>query len=439
MRFAALMKALGLKGHRKPPKRRTYRPMFDTLEERRVLATIYVDDDLVQKPNADFTSIQAAVDAANPGDTIKVSAGFYEESVVVDKELRILGAQDRKDPRPKQASLSKQSIVEAPAGALNVFLLQADTELSGFTIQDANDDGDPLGVVGVNMDGNTSGHFVAYNIIQSVTFGIYLNTDGVERTVVQRNLIRHNNQAGAAAGNGIYGDQGASDVMIVENRFTNQGNSGIILIPTFDSETETLIGTYTNIAITGNLMENGGNAGVILANFSDSIVNFNMVKNHGGSAIYFGGGSTNVSVLNNTIKNVAFSGINLTFDYTGVGNTNFTIASNVITNAGDAGIQLRGESEFITVRKNRIEKCGIGIWMRDVDNSSVIDNRLEKGLGDGILNEIVSTGNFFHKNFAKNNAGFDYHDLSVGAGTAGTANTWTKNKGQDASPPGLIN
>ena len=434
MRFAALMKALGLKGRRKPLRGRTYRPMIDALEERRVLATIYVDDDFVQKPDADFSSIQDAVNAANPGDTIKVSAGFYEESVVVDKELRILGARDRKDPRPKQVGLSKQSIVEAPAGAANVFHLLADTELSGFTIQDSDDDGDPLGVIGINMDGNTSGHFVAYNIIQSLTFGIYLNTDGVERTVIQRNRIRDNNQDGAGAGNGIYGDQGASNVMIVENRFTNQGNTGIILVTP-----EAPVATFSNIAISGNLMENGGNAGMILVNLSDSLINFNLIKNHGGSAIFFGGGSTNVSILNNTIKNVAFSGINLTFDYTGIGNTNFTIESNVITNCGDAGIQLRGESEFITVRKNRIEKCGIGIWMRDVDNSIVVDNRLEKGFGDGILNEAVSTGNLYRKNFAKNNAGFDYHDLSVGAGTAGTANTWIKNKGQDASPPGLIN
>ena len=35
-------------------------------------AKILVDDDKVQCPNADFTSIQAAVNAAHSGDTIRV-------------------------------------------------------------------------------------------------------------------------------------------------------------------------------------------------------------------------------------------------------------------------------------------------------------------------------------------------------------------------------
>lgn len=43
-----------------------------------------VDDD----PGADFTSIQEAVDAANPGDTIRVRTGTYS-SVYVDKSLKI--------------------------------------------------------------------------------------------------------------------------------------------------------------------------------------------------------------------------------------------------------------------------------------------------------------------------------------------------------------
>jgi len=42
-----------------------------------------VDDDGADCPSADFTSIQAAVTAAQPGDTIRVCAGVYQEQVQI--------------------------------------------------------------------------------------------------------------------------------------------------------------------------------------------------------------------------------------------------------------------------------------------------------------------------------------------------------------------
>ena len=53
--------------------------------------TILVDDDKVQCPTAKFTTIQSAVDAANPGDTIRVCAGTYVEQVSISKALTIRG------------------------------------------------------------------------------------------------------------------------------------------------------------------------------------------------------------------------------------------------------------------------------------------------------------------------------------------------------------
>ena len=52
-----------------------------------------VDDDRAQCPNAQFTSINAALSAASPGDTIQVAAGIYQEHVIVGKSVTILGAQ----------------------------------------------------------------------------------------------------------------------------------------------------------------------------------------------------------------------------------------------------------------------------------------------------------------------------------------------------------
>src|SRR5262249_6143715 len=54
-------------------------------------ANILVDDDKAQCPNAGFASIQAAVNAANPGDTIRMCAGTYKEQVTINKPLHIRG------------------------------------------------------------------------------------------------------------------------------------------------------------------------------------------------------------------------------------------------------------------------------------------------------------------------------------------------------------
>src|SRR5438067_13520741 len=53
-------------------------------------ATLVVDNDFLDCPQADTNSIQAAVVAAGPGDKILVCPGVYLETVVVNKpDLRI--------------------------------------------------------------------------------------------------------------------------------------------------------------------------------------------------------------------------------------------------------------------------------------------------------------------------------------------------------------
>lgn len=52
---------------------------------------ITVDDDLIDCPSANYTSIQPAINNATDGDTILVYAGTYKENVVVNKTLNLIG------------------------------------------------------------------------------------------------------------------------------------------------------------------------------------------------------------------------------------------------------------------------------------------------------------------------------------------------------------
>ncbi|HZA29592.1 MAG TPA: hypothetical protein VE735_08465, partial [Gammaproteobacteria bacterium] len=54
-------------------------------------AVLFVDDDGEECPAAEFTIIQRAVDEADPGDSIRVCPGTYDEQIIISKPLRIIG------------------------------------------------------------------------------------------------------------------------------------------------------------------------------------------------------------------------------------------------------------------------------------------------------------------------------------------------------------
>jgi pectin methylesterase-like acyl-CoA thioesterase len=82
-----------------------------------------------------FPSISAAVTAASPNATIKVSAGTYAESVVINKPLSIVGA-SRVNTFVNAASLPNGFNID---GMNNPGL--ANVTVTGFTVKNANFEG----------------------------------------------------------------------------------------------------------------------------------------------------------------------------------------------------------------------------------------------------------------------------------------------------------
>jgi parallel beta-helix repeat protein len=396
--------------------------------------TLVVDDDRAQCRNAAFTSIQAAVAAASPGDKIRVCPGVYG-ATTVDKPLRLDGStahlgSKRCLDRARGEDPSRDSIVNGAAGAPAFRVAANDVEIRRFTIQNTTND------AGVSVPSTFSGTRIHHNLIQENTFGVYLNSSGARASKVERNCLRDNNKPGSAAGNGIYSDQGVRRAEIERNTFTGHTNAAIIFVGP--------PGTQADLRIEHNTLLQ--DAPIILAKVTDSEVEHNSSAESKGSGIFFGGDVTDVRVKANKIRDCAFTGINLRTDAatfgTTVQNSANVVEENHVVSCGESGIRLRDGATRNLVRNNRVSENGTGaegdgIGLENADDNVVRGNKSDENRRDGLRADAASTGNRIVGNRMNRNREHDCHDDSTGSGTAGTANAWSGNQGATESRPGL--
>jgi len=115
-----------------------------------------------------FASIQAAIDAASPGDTIIVAAGMYNPSstIIINKDsITLKGPQANVDPRPsygstRTAGSPSEAIIDGNPNSLGMIIyIDADNVvINGFEIKSGTEDM-------IKQDTVHSGTIVKYNII----------------------------------------------------------------------------------------------------------------------------------------------------------------------------------------------------------------------------------------------------------------------------------
>jgi hypothetical protein len=101
-------------------------------------AHLVVDDNKVECPNARFTRIQDAIDAASPGDHIRICKGTYVEQLTIRKALDI----DADSGAVLMPNAMKQNTTSLFDGApIATAILVADTtdvSISGLTVDGVN-------------------------------------------------------------------------------------------------------------------------------------------------------------------------------------------------------------------------------------------------------------------------------------------------------------
>jgi hypothetical protein len=355
-------------------------------------------------------TIQAGVDHATAGQTVRVAPGTYNEQVFVSKTLTLRGAQFNNDATNRNVPVAQESVVN---GGFN---LQANNiVLNGFLVRNS------ASGQGVATGSAFSGHRVMYNIIRNNVFGLYLNSANGSPVLVSRNLFDMNNLAGSASGNAIYSDQGLHNARIERNRFTGHQNVSM-----------NFVGTQSNLTISRNEAINERTM-LQMNKTSNAEVSRNEGRNFtpNGSAMFFGGGNSNVRVERNTLRNASFSGIRIRNMGDGV-NTNMQITRNTVAGSGDFGIAVGTAHNDL----GNPDTGGLAMTGGRIERNDVNNNGHTWG-ADGIFMGPNTDDNTLSRNDARNNAHHDAHDDSVGTRTAGRANTWTDNDCGSDQPNGL--
>jgi len=358
---------------------RGFRPTLFALEGRSLLSVITVDDDRKQRKDADFTSIQAAVLAADPGDKILVSPGTYKEQVTIPAGkdgLKLVSDKHWKATIQAPATLTGlKAIVEVDAH--NVLI-------EGFTIAGPSPD---------------------------VQVGVLIDQGG-SATVRDNHItdIRNDPLSGGQQVYAVYVRHGMGT--IVDNTIDHYQKNGV-LVANADSFAEVAhntvrgVGPTTVLAQNGIQISDGAKADVHDNNVSDNIYT-GTVDNAAGGIILVNSG-TGTKVRNNEVtrndKGIALSGA-----------INAIVTGNSVSRSTEDGISLLNGTTGSLIANNESRKNGL----------------------DGIFVDPTSTNNTIRNNELKQNQLFDAEDQSVGAGTAGTANTWQNNEGKTSSPPGLV-
>jgi len=324
---------------------------------------LLVDDDKVQCPTAAFTSIQDAINAANPGSRIRVCPGTYPEQLSITKSLSIEGDNGAivlpsnmvANTTGSSGAAIAAAILVKNAANVGVEGLIVDTTSNGITECSP----DLIGILYQNSSGR-----VEHNAVRNTKLSASLNGcqsgDGI---VVQSlggeasKVSIDDNSVHDYQKNGITGNESGTEVTITDNVVTGLGptngaaQNGIQI--GFGAK-----GVVIRNTVTGNvwspclsLANCAFNATGILVFESDDVrIERNSVATN--QVGVFAGGK-NAKVESNNISNsLILFGIDLAGD-------NNLARSNHVTNSGQAAVLIEGNNN--SVQGNELTEAPVGI------------------------------------------------------------------------------
>ncbi len=303
--------------------------------------------------NATYTRIQDAIDAAQPGDTVFVYNGIYNENLLIGKKIELIGESSDNTVIHAKKELTDGIFIWANETKIFNFKLTCEEKIHyNFGIYLYN-------VTGCMIDNNnimknfTSGIFLFGSNNNSILNNRILNTqNGIKLNNSYANIIS-NNTIQPGFGNGIHLEE--SNNNDINDNDILHCNNGIYSERSIENKFENNSVKYSVQAVKLDL---GSNYNIFINNdFSNNERGFDFTF------------SDNISIINNNISNVRYG-----FSF--------------------------GESDYITLINNDFSNIDYGNYFWFSDRIILINNTIESLMSDGI-NFMYSRNNKLMNNSLK--------------------------------------
>lgn len=325
--------------------------------------TVKADPGTITVPG-DCPTISAAIAAASPGDTIRVSPGTYKEEVVINKAVEVLGA------GAGSAFIDGTGVVLASAGLVKI-TAPGDVTFDGFTVENVPLD-PSLNRFGIFSESSTSG--VTYTISNNKIIG----TGDTDPANMEVGFYSQNDKANVVFTGNTITNTGANNICFEVHTGTTEISHNTLEAPVGLSADSIFLMTYdgNNVAALQNVSYNtfnmgtgvldnahrstaisfttpGAAYGVGDAQFTNVVIQGNTINNldsyrrgigfwNGGGG---GGGIIAPLVKSNTITGIVSSTLSMGIDFIATGTSSIAATNAAILN-------------------NWIYNCAYGVYLR---------------------------------------------------------------------------
>jgi parallel beta-helix repeat protein len=381
---------------------------------------------------ASYTTIQAAVNASGPGDTVKVCPGTYMEQVRINGHTH--------DGLKLESAKPLQAIIQWPA-----------VETTPSVLVDFN------GADHVTLRGFTiTGPFTFPGCVNHLHEGVLVENAFNER-------IHHNHITNIQnSDSSLYGCQDGDAVAIGRRGGTQAGSAEVDhnQIDEYQKNGVQAVNSGSAAHIDRNIVTGSSKPeiraiiasnGVVVFGGAAALIDHNAISENQFTPAHFSSGiildqaPANSSRIDHNRVSSNDYGIEVDSE------SKLEISHNdIVENTNDAVTvcgdlsQGCGPATAIVVRANDVEdNGGSGVLLLAASNNLVKSNEVSGngaaafGSLDGIHVDVKSSGNQILNNQASNNQPYDCADDSHGTGTSGTANTWAHDEGNNSNPAGL--
>ncbi|MCX6665644.1 MAG: right-handed parallel beta-helix repeat-containing protein, partial [Euryarchaeota archaeon] len=250
--------------------------------------------------NATYQSLQQAVDAADPGNTIKVLVNTtFNEHVIINKAITLIGKNNTKTIINGSSGTGSYDTIKITANNVTI---------KNFTIQGAY-------YAGVLLWTGVRDCRIENNIIANNYDGIELWESNINNTITGNSITNN-------AYRGVWLRSLDNNNTITGNTINSNSWSGI-----------RAEGSSNNNTITNNVLSNNL-CGISLYSINGTLVSYNTITYNTEDGMYLGSSNSN-RIINNTISNNAYDGVYVFYD-----NSNNLITNCTIRYNGRTGIWL---------------------------------------------------------------------------------------------------